>query len=77
MAKRKTKRRTRKRDPLAGLEPHVANLYRAVGGYVEALGGSVVVIGGIQVQEWPGETAGKFRLAVLCMGRKPQYRESP
>lgn len=75
MAKRKAKRRARKRDPLAGLPPHVADLYRAVQNYVTKLGGNIVVIGGVEVLELPGDPAHKYRLAVPFLGTKPQFRE--
>jgi hypothetical protein len=58
------------KDWLAGRTPDL-QLYRAVRRYVESLGGSIVVIGGIEVQEWPGEPMGKYRVAVSVLGRKP------
>lgn len=61
----------KKRDPLAGRAPDM-QLYRAVRRYVESLDGSIVVIGGIEVQEWPGDPQGKFRVAVNVLGRKPE-----
>lgn len=67
----KTPTRSRKkRDPLTGRTPDI-QLYRAVRRYVESLGGSVVVIGGIEVQEWPVDPHGKFRVAVSVVGRRP------
>ena len=59
----------KKRDLLAGRSPTM-QLYRAVRRYVESGGGNVVVIGGIEVQDF-AEGAGKWRLAVRLMGKKP------
>lgn len=71
MADPKTRKRSKaKADPLAGRTPEL-HLYRAVRRYVESLGGGVVVIGGIEVQEWPGDPQGKYRVAVSVLGRKP------
>lgn len=58
-----------KRDVLAGRSPGL-QLYRAVRRYVESQGGSVLAIGGIEIQEWPGEPKGKFRVAVRVTGHK-------
>jgi hypothetical protein len=59
-------------DRLAGRSPTM-QLYRAIRRYVESGGGNVVVIGGIEVQEWPGEGAFKFRVAVKLLGKKPSF----
>lgn len=48
-------------------------LMRAVGKYVMAHGGNVAVAGPVQCQEWPGDRAGQFTIAVKCLGRKPTY----
>jgi hypothetical protein len=56
---------------ITGRDP-ASQLYRAVVRYVESKGGSIFVIGGVQIQEWPGEFSGNFRLAVKCTGRKPR-----
>lgn len=76
-----TKRKNGKRDVLAGSTPDL-QLYRGVRRYVQHLGGSVVVIGGIEVQEWPSDGAGMYRVAVRVVGRKPtraacQRKEKP
>lgn len=70
MAQRKKKAK-KDRDVLAGDRTPVGQLFRAVRRYVNANGGSIVVIGGIYVLEWPGDAAGKFTVAVKCLGRKP------
>jgi hypothetical protein len=59
-------------DPLAGDSPEL-ELYRAVRRYVQSGGGSIVVIGGIEVQQWPGDNSGVYRVAVKFMGRKPEF----
>jgi hypothetical protein len=43
-------------------------LYKAVQEYVEECGGKLLAIGGVEVQQWPGDRPGKFRLAVVCLG---------
>ena len=51
-------------------------LYAAVQKYVESRGGNIAVIGGIQIQsQWPGESEFHFRVAVKCLGRKPELHE--
>lgn len=52
---------------------HVDDLYNAVISYVESGGGKLTVIGGIEVQEWPQDNAGIFKVAVKCLGRKPTF----
>lgn len=64
------KPKKRKRDVLAGRAPDL-QLYRAVRRYVQSKGGSITVIGGIEIQEWPGDGVGKFRVAVKILGRRP------
>ena len=61
------------RPMLKKLKPHEANLYEAVARYVEHGKGKLLIIGGIEVQEWPGEPLGKFRVAISCLGRKPKF----
>jgi len=68
-------RKKKQRDVLAGRDPTM-QLYRAVRRYVESNSGRIIVIGGIQVQEWPGEVEGKYRVAVECFGRKPVFAEA-
>jgi hypothetical protein len=64
-----------KRDVLAGRSPEM-QLLRAVRRFVESKGGKIVVIGGIEVQQFPGDPEGKFRLAVGFLGRKPTPDET-
>jgi hypothetical protein len=65
-----------KKKPAKKLDAATDRLYKAVDNYVRAKGGSLIVIGGIQIQEWPGDPAMVFQVAVKCMGRKPAYSES-
>lgn len=58
--------RFRKNDP-------THNLYAAVQHYVRANHGSILVIGGVEVQEWPGDAIGKYRIAIRCLGQKPIF----
>ena len=62
-----TRMRFRKRD-------YAHNLQAAVQHWVQANGGSLVLIGEIEVQDWI-EGLGKFRVAVRCIGRKPQKKQ--
>jgi hypothetical protein len=64
-----------KRDVLAGRTPEM-QLLRGVRRYVESLGGKILVIGGIEIQEWPSDNIGCFRLAVKWTGRRPPQREA-
>lgn len=67
-SRRKPKRihlRFRKNDP-------AHNLQAAVQHWVKAKGGDIVLIGAIEVQQWPGEGVGNYRIAVRCMGRAPE-----
>jgi len=66
----------KKRERILGHDP-VSQLYRAVIRYVESRGGNVLVIGGVQVQEWPEESAYSFRIAVRCTGGKPTFAPLP
>jgi hypothetical protein len=59
------------RHPLAGKRDAESCLYRAVKNYVKKLGGSVAVIGGIEIQTWPDDPKGKYRVAVHCAGVRP------
>ncbi len=68
MAKKKPKTihlRFRKNDP-----SH--NLLAAVQHWVKANGGNTIVIGGIEVQSIPYDALYKFKIAVSCMGRRPE-----
>lgn len=60
-------------DLIPGRDP-TSCLYQAVTRYVKANGGSILVIGGIQCQVWPGDLPGTFRIAVKCLGRKPEFK---
>ena len=53
------------------------NLLAAVQHYVMGKGGDLVVIGGIEIQRWPGDAVGLFRVAVRCLGNAPQKKEQP
>lgn len=52
-------------------------LYDAIKKYAEQRNGSVDVIEGVQVQEWPEDGSGKYRIAIKCIGQLPvlQSRE--
>lgn len=65
-----------KADPLAGRSPEM-QLYRAVRRYATSLGGSIVVIGGVEVQTWPSDPDGVYRVAVKCLGRVPTRLADP
>jgi len=56
--------RFRKNDP-------VHNLLAAVQHWTLARGGMTIVLGGIEVQRWPGDPDGKFKVAIGCLGRPP------
>lgn len=60
--------RFRKNDP-------THNLLTAVCHYVRAKGGELVIVGGIDIEEWPSAGAGKFKVAVNCLGRKPTFAQ--
>ncbi len=59
------------KDVLAGRSIEM-QLYRAVRRYVQERGGKLLVIGGIEIQEWPEDRVGMFRVAVRVMGKKPE-----
>jgi hypothetical protein len=69
-----TAAKAKKKDILAGNAPDL-QLYRAVRRYIKSKGGSILVIGGIEVQQFPGDNAGVYRLAVKFMGKKPERSE--
>ena len=50
-------------------------LYKAVQKYVENRGGKIMVIGGIEVQQWPEDSAMTFRVAIRCTGKKPTLKD--
>jgi hypothetical protein len=54
----------------------VDQLYKAVHRYVERHGGNLIVIGGVEIQEWPGDVTGKFKIAVNCLGKKPTFKKA-
>lgn len=68
-----TRKQRKSKQLITGRDP-VSQLYRAVDRYVKSKGGSLVVIGGIQVQQWPGDPAHSFVVAVKCMGRQQNSR---
>lgn len=51
-------------------------LYTAVRDYVEESGGKILALGGIEVQVWPEDRKGHFRVAVKCLGRKPAVAQA-
>ena len=51
-------------------------LYTAVRNYVEESGGNILVLGGIEVQVWPEDRRGQFRVAVKCLGKKPELAQA-
>ncbi len=51
----------------------VDRLYKAIEHYVNQHGGNLIVIGGIEIQEWPGDVTGKFKVAINCLGKKPTF----
>lgn len=54
------------------------NLQAAVQHWVHANGGSVSVIGGIEIITMPDEAPYKYRVAVGCLGRRPEKKpEAP
>jgi len=55
------------------LSKDVDSLYKAVEHYVKQHGGNLIVIGGIEIQEWPGDVTGKFKVAISCLGKKPVF----
>ena len=58
----------KRRATLRSLPPHEGNLYEAVARYVEHANGNVAIIGGIEIQQWPDDEAGKYRVAVSFAG---------
>lgn len=60
--------RFRKDDP-------AHNLLAAVQHWVKANGGDILVSGGIEVQDWH-ESPNHFRVAVRCLGRRPDARKA-
>jgi hypothetical protein len=65
----------KKKHKIASIPKHVDQLYKAVDAYVKKNGGKLVIVGGIQIQEWPGDGAMVFHVAVKCLGRKPAFNE--
>lgn len=49
-------------------------LYSAVQDYIEKNGGCLSVIGGVEIQDWPQDSKGSFRLAIRCCGIKPTFK---
>jgi hypothetical protein len=49
-------------------------MYDAVAAFVSAGGGCVVIAGSVEIQEWPGSRMGQFKVAINCLGRKPEQR---
>jgi len=49
---------------------HEHNVLVAISRWVKSKGGNLVVVGGIEVQDFH-EGAGKFKVAVRCLGKMP------
>jgi hypothetical protein len=64
----------RKRKKVRRESTIVNEIYDAVQRYIKFHGGDVVVIGGLEIQQWPLEPEAKFRVAIQCLGRKPEVR---
>ena len=47
------------------------NVLVAVSRWVRANGGNLLIIGPIELQDW-NEGMGKFKVAIGCLGRKPE-----
>ena len=75
MKKRRSAAKRKPKDILVGRDPTM-QLYRAVRRYVQSKGGALVMIGGVEVQEWPEDRNGMFRVAVRLLGRKPVLVEA-
>ncbi|HEY4281467.1 MAG TPA: hypothetical protein VGM62_00275 [Chthoniobacterales bacterium] len=61
-----------RRAALRDIEATTGNLYEAVAQYVENNGGSIIVVGGIEIQQWPHDPKGKYRVAVSLLGAIPE-----
>ena len=48
-------------------------LYTAVQKYCEDAGGKILVLGGVEIQRWPEDKAGQFRVAIKCLGKPPKF----
>ncbi len=46
-------------------------LFSAVNRYIKAFGGELLTVGPVELQGWPGDPKGMFKLAVGCLGKKP------
>lgn len=75
-SRKKTAEKVTKGGHLAvvGRDP-VSQLYRAIVRYIESGKGKILVIGGIEIQEWPGDPAYTYRVAVKITGRKPAFAQ--
>lgn len=65
-----------RRPALSDIEAPTGNLYEAVAQYVESNGGSVIVVGGIEIQQWPHDPKGKYRVAISLLGAIPERLRS-
>ena len=53
------------------------NLLVAAAHFIESRGGKALVLGGAEIQKWPGDPPGKFKLAVSIVGRPPNKKVKP
>lgn len=51
------------------------NLLAAVQHFIIANGGSAALIGGVEIQHWPGDFAGKYKIAVGALGIAPSPKK--
>lgn len=62
--------------PREEVPEEIATLYYATLDYVEMKGGKLVACMGVQIQEWPEDGPGSFRVAILCKGDVPDYAKA-
>jgi hypothetical protein len=79
MKKGKVKGNPRAKKPSGRSAPQSVDqaidaMYDAVAAFVSAGGGCVVIAGSVEIQEWPGSRMGQFKVAINCLGRKPEQR---
>lgn len=61
------------KKPSIKVNKSIDRLYNAVAYYVKKSGGTVVVAGGIEIQRWPEDRKGQFRVAIKCLGKAPDF----
>jgi hypothetical protein len=52
------------------------NLLKATRDFVRARNGNLLIVGPIEIQDWM-DGAGKFKVAIGCLGKKPEKQEKP